>query len=117
VEDNPVNQKVAGVMLDRLGYEVNLATNGLEAVEMASRTRYEAILMDIQMPEMDGFAATREIRGTETSRTPIIAMTAGAMAEDEDRCREAGMDDYITKPVSLDTLASVLARWAPARER
>ncbi|MBW3614805.1 MAG: response regulator [Actinobacteria bacterium] len=116
VEDNVVNQKVAGVMLQRLGYRVNVATNGLEAVDMANRARYEAILMDIQMPEMDGFDATREIRRTETSRTPIIAMTAGAMKEDEERCRQAGMDDYVTKPVSLDTLASVLDRWAPARD-
>ncbi|MBW3557397.1 MAG: response regulator, partial [Actinobacteria bacterium] len=113
VEDNLVNQKVAGVMLQRLGYRVEVATNGLEAVDMAGASRYEAILMDVQMPKMDGLDATRQIRRTEMSRTPIIAMTAGAMNEDEDRCREAGMDDYVTKPVSLDTLASVLERWAP----
>jgi len=116
VEDNVVNQKVASRMLEKLGYRVDLAANGLEAVEAVSRIAYGAVLMDCQMPEMDGYQATRLIRRTEgerggLARVPIIAMTAGAMAEDERLCLEAGMDDYITKPVDMGTLAATLGGW------
>src|ERR671919_371392 len=100
-------------MLARLGYPAEAVSNGLEAVAAVARRRYDAILMDGRMPEMDGFQATAEIRRRERPRTriPIIAMTADAMEGDRRRCLEAGMDDYISKPVSLVSLEEVLGRW------
>ena len=115
VEDNPVNQKLAVLTLERLGYRVDVAGNGVEAVNAAVRTPYAAILMDCQMPEMDGYDATRQIRAaTDGLRLPIIAMTAGAMEEDRLRSREAGMDDFVTKPVKADALARILENWIPS---
>jgi two-component system, sensor histidine kinase and response regulator len=113
VEDNPVNQKVASKMLERLGCRIDVASNGVEAVEAVSGTDYSAILMDCQMPEMDGYEATRRIRALEGEgeHVPIIAMTASAMKGDEDRARGAGMDDYITKPVKVEELDSILGPW------
>jgi PAS domain S-box-containing protein len=113
VEDNPVNQKVASKMLEKLGCRIDVASNGVEAVEAVSGTDYSAILMDCQMPEMDGYEATRRIRalGDDGTHVPIIAMTASAMKGDEDRAREAGMDDYITKPVKVQALESILGQW------
>jgi CheY-like chemotaxis protein/HPt (histidine-containing phosphotransfer) domain-containing protein len=112
-EDNPANRKLALAMLAKLGYPAEAVSNGLEAVAAVARRRYVAILMDGRMPEMDGFQATAEIRRRERPRTriPIIAMTADAMEGDRRRCLEAGMDDYISKPVSLDSLKEVLGRW------
>ena len=114
-EDNPINQRVAVRMLERLGYRVDVAANGHEAVEASARTAYAAILMDCQMPEVDGFEATMAIRAREESgqHTPIVAMTAAAMRTDQERCLAAGMDDYIAKPVSVEALAVLLQRWAP----
>ena len=102
VEDNPVNQEVVRSMLERAGYTVIIAENGKEAVGSTLATAYDAILMDLHMPVMDGFAATREIRELEKQgnrRLPIIALTANALPETRELCLKAGMDDYLTKPV------------------
>jgi len=121
-EDNLVNQKVAVRMLERLGLRPDVVGNGKEAVVAWGQGGYDLILMDCQMPEMDGFEATGEIRNRESGmqangngkHIPIIAMTANAMKGDRERCLEAGMDDYIAKPVKPDLLEEVLSRWLPA---
>jgi CheY-like chemotaxis protein len=102
-------------MLGKLGAEVHLASNGREAVERATEADFDVILMDCQMPEMDGFEATRRIRGNESSgrHVPIIAMTANALVGDRERCLDAGIDDYMTKPVKADTLEATPDRWLP----
>jgi signal transduction histidine kinase/CheY-like chemotaxis protein/HPt (histidine-containing phosphotransfer) domain-containing protein len=113
-EDNLVNQKVAARILERMGYEVDVAGTGDEAVAAVRRQTYVAILMDGQMPHTDGFEATRIIRALEGTRhTPIIALTASAMRGDRERCLDAGMDDYIAKPVGPEQLEAVLRRWIP----
>jgi CheY-like chemotaxis protein len=112
-EDNIVNQKVAIRMLERLGYRVEVAANGIEALERLAIGSYVAVLMDCQMPLVDGYEATRRFRRAEPRgrRLPIIAMTANAMAGDRDRCLAVGMDDYISKPVTFENLTQTLARW------
>jgi CheY-like chemotaxis protein len=120
-EDNMVNQKLAVRMLDRLGYQPDVVSNGQEALAAFQRESYAAIVMDCQMPTMDGYEATRLIRAQEESpdssrsraHIPIIALTANAMPGDRERCKAAGMDDYLTKPVKTDDLGLILQRWAP----
>ena len=120
-EDNQVNQRVAVRMLERLRYRADVAANGLEAVEAVSRIPYSAVLMDVQMPELDGYSATRQIRrresGINTRRTPIIAMTANAMQGDREKALDAGMDDYVSKPVKREDLETVLERWISKSDR
>jgi signal transduction histidine kinase/DNA-binding response OmpR family regulator len=113
VDDTMVNRRLASKMLEKLGVSVDVAANGLEAVAKVEVQRYALILMDCQMPEMDGYEATQRIREHEGSlrRTPIVAMTASAMPEDRKRCLDAGMDDYISKPVRQDTLRSAVSKW------
>ncbi len=115
-EDNIINQKVATRMLEKLGYRVDVAANGREALHALSRIRYAAVLMDCQMPEIDGLQATVAIRQQEgaDSHLPIIAMTANVMQEDRERCLAAGMDDFISKPVQSKVLAETLSRWISA---
>jgi CheY-like chemotaxis protein len=124
-EDNVINQKVAVRMLENMGYRADVVANGVEALEATARIAYSAVLMDCQMPEMDGFEATHAIREREAlfaksdaisdgcqnaHRLPIIAMTANSMKGDRERCLEAGMDEYISKPVKAQDLAAVLTR-------
>ncbi len=138
VEDNPVNRMVAETMLDRLGIGHVTASDGAEALAELARTPCDLVLMDVQMPVMDGLEATRRIRSQESAargrksddredgepattdiltpvsgHIPIIAMTAHAFAEDREQCIAAGMDDYMTKPVSFHALAAMLAKWLP----
>ncbi len=113
VEDNLINQKVGVRLLEKLGCRVDLAANGFEAVQMAGQLPYDLIFMDCQMPEMDGFQASRQIRslGGPLKKVGIVALTAAATPEDRQRCFEAGMNDYLSKPVSLDRLSAAIARW------
>jgi signal transduction histidine kinase/ActR/RegA family two-component response regulator len=117
-EDNAINQKVAQGLLKRLGFRVETASNGHEAVMMARLRRYDLILMDCQMPDMDGFEAASAIRTLEPEgvRTPIIAATANAFSEDRDRCLAAGMDDYLAKPITKGNLEAVLNKWIHSDE-
>ena len=112
-EDNVVNQEVATRMLMKFGCNIKVAQNGREAVEMAEKFPYDLIFMDCQMPEMDGYMATREIRqrAGDISRIPIIALTASAMQEDIERCLESGMNDVISKPVKMKELKKIIKKW------
>ena len=114
VEDNLINQKVALRMLSKLGYEADIAANGLEAIKALELRRYDLVFMDMQMPEMDGITATQELRQRyphPPARPVIIAMTANAMQGDRERCLAAGMDDYISKPIKKEKIAEAILRW------
>ncbi len=114
VEDNQINQELAKELLEARGIAVNVANNGAEAVEKIKTRTYDLVLMDMQMPVMDGLEATRVIRDMPHGKAiPIIAMTANAFEEDRKRCRDAGMNDFVTKPVEPERLYQTLARWIP----
>lgn len=118
VEDNRINQRVAMRMLERLGYQADIAVDGAQAVERVTQSTYDIVFMDIQMPILDGLDATRQIRSSTSlpgEQPWIIAMTAEAMNDDEARCRAAGMNDYVTKPVTMETLANALRRGITAQ--
>jgi CheY-like chemotaxis protein len=118
VDDNPINQLVAREMLLSLGVEVETAEHGADALARLERSSYALVFMDVMMPVLDGLATTRawrELEGrTGRRRLPVVALTANAMASDRERCLEAGMDDYLAKPVRREQLAQMLARWLPA---
>jgi CheY-like chemotaxis protein len=119
-EDNQVNQKVVIRQLQKIGYKADAVANGMEALEATSKVAYDVILMDCQMPEMDGFTATREIRRRESAsgaHTPIVAMTANVMEGDRERCLAAGMDEYLSKPIKLEALQALLERWTNPAEK
>ncbi|MGB0910013.1 MAG: response regulator [Nitrospirales bacterium] len=127
-DDHRVNQQLAVLMLEKIGHRADVVANGLEAIEAMCRISYDLILMDGQMPEMDGYEASRRIRiaestnhqntdsNRETPRIPIIALTANAMQGDREKCLEAGMDDYLAKPMKPDQLAEILEKWLPSSE-
>ncbi len=119
VDDNIVNQKMAVKMLEKLGCTIEVADNGLEAVKKVEKSTYDLVLMDCQMPEMDGYEATTKIRLEEngSKHTLIIAMTAHAMQGDRERCLKAGMDDYIAKPIRKENLFEIMEKWIPRSER
>ncbi len=109
-EDNVVNQKLALRLLQQMGYRADLASNGIEAIECVERQTYDVVLMDVQMPEMDGLEASRPISGRwpASERPRIVAMTANAMQGDREMCIAAGMDDYLTKPIRVEQLVAAL---------
>jgi CheY-like chemotaxis protein len=114
-EDNRLNQDVAVELLRAVGIAADVANDGAQAVQMARAQRYDLILMDVQMPGLDGLQATRELRAAPDALTlPIIAMTAGAFVEDRNACLAAGMNDHIAKPIEASALHAVLQRWLPA---
>jgi signal transduction histidine kinase/ActR/RegA family two-component response regulator len=117
VEDNRINQKVLTHQLINLGYAIEVAENGAEAVEKVKSRRYDLVFMDVQMPVMDGLQATQEIRNCDedSSSTPIVAVTANAFQSEREKCFSSGMDDYLTKPVDKDRLREVVRRWAGGR--
>ena len=120
VEDNEVNRKVAQRQIESLGFQAECAQDGREALDLLARSTFDLVLMDCQMPHMDGYETTQAIRQREAAglvRTPIVAMTAHAMDGDRDRCIAAGMDDYLSKPVKVADLRTVLQRWLPSRRR
>jgi CheY-like chemotaxis protein len=114
VEDERVNQKVIRLMLNRLGLDCEVVASGREAIDVGSSGKWDLILMDVQMPDIDGLAATRELRRLLSHPVPIVALTANAMAEDQRACEEAGMDAFLAKPIRESELRSCLERWLAA---
>jgi CheY-like chemotaxis protein len=118
-EDNVVNQKLALRLLQQMGYRADVASNGIEVIESIERQPYDVVLMDVQMPEMDGLEASRRITAKRRpgERPRIVAMTANAMAGDREECLAAGMDDYVTKPIRVDELVTALTRTEPRKAK
>ena len=114
-DDNRVNQKVGTSFLEKLGYRAEVVGNGLEVLQALERQPYDIVFLDVQMPEMDGYEAARQLRRrwTDAERPRIVAMTGNAMQGDKERCLAAGMDDYIAKPVRVEDLRMALERWGP----
>lgn len=117
-EDYPVNQMIAIELIKQAGFDVDVVGTGLEAVHAATTARYDLVLMDVQMPLLDGLEATRQIRKAEkdssSPHTPIVAMTAYIMHEDQNMCFLSGMDDYIQKPISVNRLNEIFGKWIPS---
>ncbi len=115
VEDNPINQKVAVILVTKLGFVADVANDGSEALDMVRDQAYTLILMDCQMPVMDGFEATKAIRAlqTQAAQVPIIAVTANVMEGQRDKCLAAGMNDYLPKPINKEVLGKAVDRWIP----
>lgn len=118
VDDNVTNQRLAARLLQKLGCQVALASSGREAIELLATAPQDLVIMDCQMPDLDGYETTRQIRADEGDgrRTPIVAMTAHAMRGDRERCLAAGMDDYYSKPVKGDDFIEMLNRWGGRRD-
>jgi CheY-like chemotaxis protein len=116
-EDNPINQKIAAKLLSKLGYEPKIVSDGKEALDELSQQRYDLVFMDVQMPGMDGLEATKMIRLCLDIQPVIIAMTANAMQGDRDNCMQAGMDDYISKPIEMEELLAQLEKWSAVINR
>lgn len=116
-EDNPINQRVGKLILQRAGFSIDLVADGNEAVEAHRALPYDMILMDCQMPMMDGFEASRQIRQLSPPQPVIIAVTANALVGERERCLNAGMDDYLSKPFQADQLVGVVKKWIASRRR
>jgi two-component system CheB/CheR fusion protein len=119
VEDDTVNSQLFQMMIERLGYRVDLADNGQAALEKLAQNTYDLVFMDCQMPVLDGYAATqalrqRESENTQNTHTIVVGLTAYAMTEDRERCLAVGMDDYLTKPLKIHDLSAVLQKWIPS---
>jgi CheY-like chemotaxis protein len=114
-EDNAINQRVGKLILQRAGYNIDLVADGNEALEAHRAHPYDVILMDCQMPTMDGFEASRQIRQLQQPQPVIIAVTANALVGERERCLNAGMDDYLSKPFQADQLVAVVRKWVDAR--
>ena len=110
-EDNPINQRVGKLILQRAGYRIDLVENGREAMEAHRVHAYHLILMDCQMPVMDGFEASRQIRALDQQQPVIVAVTANALVGEREKCLQAGMDDYLSKPFQAEQLVSVVRKW------
>ena len=116
-EDNAINQRVGKLILQRAGYDIDLVSDGNEALEAHRAKPYDLILMDCQMPTMDGFEASRQIRMLEHPQPVIIAVTANALVGERERCLNAGMDDYLSKPFQAEQLVSVVKKWVAERRK
>lgn len=114
-EDNSINQRVAKLILQRAGFNIDLVADGSEALEAHRMSPYDVILMDCQMPTMDGFEASRQIRRLTQPQPVIIAVTANALVGERERCLKAGMDDYLSKPFQAEQLVAIVRKWMTAR--
>lgn len=114
-EDNAINQRVAKLILQRAGFNIDLVSDGSEALEAHRMSPYDLILMDCQMPTMDGFEASRQIRRLTQPQPVIIAVTANALVGERERCLSAGMDDYLSKPFQAEQLVAIVRKWVAAR--